>query len=215
MSTYIALVNWTDQGIRDYRETANRADAFAAASVGEHGVVAVRESADEVVGSGDLTCVGNLLRVTGKFLAEPDRCRVHKMGPTNLHDVPKFLRLCFERGAVPGAISGRGASGPLARAASTSSVNAFIAAGGRLPSQAVSLSWARVGSPARRSRSPLEILVLRPRRWPSPRRAASWGSARARRPSSVSTRSGRWCGRARARRCVAADRRGKRCRRTP
>ena len=72
------------------------------------------------------------------------------------------------RGAVPGAISGRGASGPLARAASTSSVNAFIAAGGRLPSQAVSISWTRMVSAARRSRSRLECFVMRTSRWSSP-----------------------------------------------
>ena len=38
----------------------------------------------------------DLLGVTGKFLAEPNRCRVHKMGAANLDDVPKFFRLRFE-----------------------------------------------------------------------------------------------------------------------
>ena len=28
MATFVMLVNWTEQGIRDYRDTAKRADAF-------------------------------------------------------------------------------------------------------------------------------------------------------------------------------------------
>src|SRR4030095_15265947 len=41
--------------------------------------------------------VSDLLRVTGKFLTEPDRCRVHQMGPANLDDVPEFFCLGLER----------------------------------------------------------------------------------------------------------------------
>ncbi|MPZ71617.1 MAG: GYD domain-containing protein [Nitriliruptorales bacterium] len=29
MATYVALVNWTDQGVRDFRGTVDRADAVA------------------------------------------------------------------------------------------------------------------------------------------------------------------------------------------
>ncbi len=29
MATFIALVNWTDQGVRDFRDTVERADAVA------------------------------------------------------------------------------------------------------------------------------------------------------------------------------------------
>src|SRR5215831_14211617 len=35
--------------------------------------------------------VGDLLRVTRKFLAEPDWRRIHQMRPANLDDVPEFL----------------------------------------------------------------------------------------------------------------------------
>ena len=42
--------------------------------------------------------ISNLLRVTGKFLSQSDRGRVHQMGPTDLDDVPEFLRLGFESG---------------------------------------------------------------------------------------------------------------------
>src|SRR5207253_9511467 len=37
--------------------------------------------------------VGNLLGITGKFLPQPDRCRVHQMGPADLDDLPKLFRL--------------------------------------------------------------------------------------------------------------------------
>src|SRR6266480_4249047 len=42
--------------------------------------------------------VSNLLRVTGKFLPQSDRGRVHQMGPTDLDNVPEFLRLGVESG---------------------------------------------------------------------------------------------------------------------
>ena len=40
-----------------------------------------------------LLSVSNLLRVTGKFLAESDRRRIHQMRPPNLDNLPKLLRL--------------------------------------------------------------------------------------------------------------------------
>src|SRR5262249_28230322 len=36
--------------------------------------------------------IGNLLRITGEFLPEPDRRRVHQMGSTDFYDVPEFFR---------------------------------------------------------------------------------------------------------------------------
>src|SRR5438876_428869 len=42
--------------------------------------------------------VTDLLRVTRKFLAEPDRGCIHQMSPADLDDVPKFFSLCFECG---------------------------------------------------------------------------------------------------------------------
>src|SRR4030095_1459342 len=41
--------------------------------------------------------ISNLLRVPGKFLSEPDRRRVHQMGPAYLNDFPEFFRLGVER----------------------------------------------------------------------------------------------------------------------
>jgi uncharacterized protein with GYD domain len=31
MNTYVSLINWTEQGIRDFRDTTQRAEAFAQA----------------------------------------------------------------------------------------------------------------------------------------------------------------------------------------
>src|SRR5437867_5832972 len=42
--------------------------------------------------------VNNLLRIAGKFLAEPHRRRIHQVGPADLDDLPKFLRLGADHG---------------------------------------------------------------------------------------------------------------------
>lgn len=60
MATYIALVNWTDQGVRDFRSTVERADAVADIAqrlggaqtalywtVGPYDLVAISEFADD------------------------------------------------------------------------------------------------------------------------------------------------------------------------
>lgn len=71
MPTYIALLNWTDQGIRGYKDTAKRAEAFAAATqnlgasllniywtVGPYDVVAVVEAPDDETASAALLQLG-------------------------------------------------------------------------------------------------------------------------------------------------------------
>ncbi|MFF4760533.1 GYD domain-containing protein [Streptomyces sp. NPDC001292] len=60
MPTYITLLNWTDQGIRNYKDTAKRAETFGAAAqkigakvlntywtVGPYDLVAVVEAPDD------------------------------------------------------------------------------------------------------------------------------------------------------------------------
>jgi hypothetical protein len=42
--------------------------------------------------------ISNLLRVTGEFLPEANRCRIHQMGSTDLHDIPELLRLSCKCG---------------------------------------------------------------------------------------------------------------------
>ncbi|MEU1838687.1 GYD domain-containing protein [Micromonospora chersina] len=71
MPTYIALLNWTDQGIRAYKETPKRAEAFAAATqkvgakllnihwtVGPYDVVAVVDAPDEETAAAALLQLG-------------------------------------------------------------------------------------------------------------------------------------------------------------
>ncbi|NES29376.1 GYD domain-containing protein [Micromonospora terminaliae] len=71
MPTYIALLNWTDQGIRAYKDTPKRADAFAAATqkvgaklvnlqwtVGPYDLVAVVEAPDEETAAAALLQLG-------------------------------------------------------------------------------------------------------------------------------------------------------------
>ncbi|MEU7431793.1 uncharacterized protein with GYD domain [Streptomyces sp. 2333.5] len=72
MPTYVALLNWTEQGIRNYKETAKRADSFGAAAqklgakllniywtVGPYDLVAVVEAPD------DETVTATLLQLGG------------------------------------------------------------------------------------------------------------------------------------------------------
>lgn len=72
MSIYIVLLNWTDQGIRDYKDTVQRSEGFASAvqklgarvldvywTVGPHDLVAVVEAPDEE------TVTAALLQVAG------------------------------------------------------------------------------------------------------------------------------------------------------
>ncbi|MFE7927722.1 GYD domain-containing protein [Streptomyces sp. NPDC057456] len=60
MPAYVTLLNWTDQGIRNYKDTAKRGEAFAAAAqklggkilslywtVGSYDLVAVVEAPDD------------------------------------------------------------------------------------------------------------------------------------------------------------------------
>ncbi|MFI9260194.1 GYD domain-containing protein [Streptomyces sp. ISID311] len=72
MPTYVALLNWTEQGIRNYKETAKRADSFGAAAqklgakllniywtVGPYDLVAIVEAPD------DETVTATLLQLGG------------------------------------------------------------------------------------------------------------------------------------------------------
>lgn len=72
MPTYVSLLNWTDQGVRGYKDTSQRAEAFAAAAlklgvkvlnlywtVGPYDIVALVEAPD------DETATAVLLQVAG------------------------------------------------------------------------------------------------------------------------------------------------------
>lgn len=73
MPTFVMLLNWTDQGIRSYKDTPQRAEAFAAAAqkfgakvlniywtVGPYDIVAVVEAPD------DETATALLLQLGGR-----------------------------------------------------------------------------------------------------------------------------------------------------
>jgi uncharacterized protein with GYD domain len=71
MPTYVTLLNWTDQGIRDYKDSAKRSEAFAAAAqklgvtlsqlywtVGSYDLVAVVEAPDDETATAALLQLG-------------------------------------------------------------------------------------------------------------------------------------------------------------
>jgi uncharacterized protein with GYD domain len=73
VATYIALINWTDQGIRDYKDTPTRADAFATMleglggkvrdlywTIGAYDIVATVEAPDDETVTAAMLNVGSL-----------------------------------------------------------------------------------------------------------------------------------------------------------
>ncbi|MFJ1653228.1 GYD domain-containing protein [Streptomyces sp. NPDC088337] len=73
MPTYITLMNWTDQGVRDYKATAKRAETFGAAAqkigakllniywtVGPYDLVAVVEAPDDETATAALLHLGGV-----------------------------------------------------------------------------------------------------------------------------------------------------------
>ena len=80
MPTYVALLSWTDQGIRNYKDTAKRAESFASAvqklgakllsiywTVGPYDLVASVEAPDDETGAAallQLDGVGNVRSTT-------------------------------------------------------------------------------------------------------------------------------------------------------
>ena len=86
MSTYVTLVNWTDQGIRDYQHTVSRADAFAAAleklgaklvslywTVGQYDIVVTVEAPDDEAITAALLQVGALGNIRSTTLRAFDK----------------------------------------------------------------------------------------------------------------------------------------------
>ncbi|MER5430581.1 GYD domain-containing protein [Streptomyces sp. NPDC002588] len=73
MPAYVTLLNWTDQGIRNYKDTAKRAEAFGAAAqklgakvlnlywtVGSYDLVAVVEAPDDETATAVLLQLGGV-----------------------------------------------------------------------------------------------------------------------------------------------------------
>jgi uncharacterized protein with GYD domain len=79
--TYITLLSWTDQGIRAYKDTAERADAFASAlqklgaklvsiywTIGPYDLVGIVEAPDDETATAALLQVGGVGNVRSTTL---------------------------------------------------------------------------------------------------------------------------------------------------
>lgn len=81
MKTYVSLINWTEQGIRDFRDTTQRAEAFTKLvessggkvrelvwTVGQYDMVCVADFPDEEAGVAALLRVGSLGNIRSNTL---------------------------------------------------------------------------------------------------------------------------------------------------
>jgi uncharacterized protein with GYD domain len=86
VATFVSLINWTDQGIKNFRESAKRADAFAELvaksggsvkgiywTLGEYDLVAITEAPDAESATAVLLQVGALGNVRTTTLQAFDR----------------------------------------------------------------------------------------------------------------------------------------------
>lgn len=88
MITYVSLINWTEQGIRDFRDTTHRAEEFAKLvessggqvrellwTVGEYDIVSVADFPDEETGVAALlqvSAAGNVRTTTMRAFSSGD-----------------------------------------------------------------------------------------------------------------------------------------------
>ena len=85
MPTYVSLINWTEQGIRNVKETLQRADSAAELAqkhvgslqvywtVGPHDIVAILEAPDDESATAFLLQVGSLGNIRTTTLRAYDR----------------------------------------------------------------------------------------------------------------------------------------------
>jgi uncharacterized protein with GYD domain len=86
MATFVSLVNWTDQGVKNFRDSVKRADAFAELvaksggslkgiwwTLGEYDLVAVTEAPDAESATAVLLQLGSLGNVRTTTLQAFDR----------------------------------------------------------------------------------------------------------------------------------------------
>ena len=86
MATFVSLINWTDQGVKSFRESGKRADAFAELiqksggsvkaiywMLGEYDIVAITEAPDAEVATAALLQVGSLGNVRTTTMEAFDR----------------------------------------------------------------------------------------------------------------------------------------------
>jgi uncharacterized protein with GYD domain len=81
MSTYVSLINWTDQGIKNYKDSTSRADDFSKLveslggrvrellwTVGEYDLVSVTDFPDDETATVALLRVGSLGNIRSNTL---------------------------------------------------------------------------------------------------------------------------------------------------
>jgi uncharacterized protein with GYD domain len=86
VATFVSLINWTDQGIKTFRESGKRADAFAEIvqrnggsvkaiywTLGEYDLVAITEAPDAEMATAVLLQVGSVGNVRTTTLEAFDR----------------------------------------------------------------------------------------------------------------------------------------------
>ena len=86
MATFVSLINWTDQGVKNFRDSGKRADAFAELitknggsvkaiywTLGEYDLVAITEAPDAETATAALLQVGSLGNVRTTTLEAFDR----------------------------------------------------------------------------------------------------------------------------------------------
>jgi uncharacterized protein with GYD domain len=86
MATFVSLISWTDQGIKGFKDSAERADAFAALvakaggkvvglywTLGEYDLVAITEAPDAETATAVLLQVGALGNVRSSTMQAFDR----------------------------------------------------------------------------------------------------------------------------------------------
>ncbi len=86
MATFVSLINWTDQGVKSFRESGKRADAFAELvqksggsvtaiywTLGEYDLVAITEAPDAEAATAVLLQVGSLGNVRTTTMEAFDR----------------------------------------------------------------------------------------------------------------------------------------------
>jgi uncharacterized protein with GYD domain len=96
MSTYVSLVNWTEQGIKNYKDTASRAEDFSKLveslggrvrellwTVGEYDIVVVTEFPDDEAATAALLRVESLGNIRTNTLrpSAPSRWAASSGGP--------------------------------------------------------------------------------------------------------------------------------------
>jgi len=94
MPTYVSLINWTDQGIKNYKDTTSRAEDFTKLAeslggrvrevlwtVGEYDIVVVVDFPDDETGTAALLMSGSLGNI-----------RTHTMRAFNAEEMGNIIR---------------------------------------------------------------------------------------------------------------------------